>query len=66
MKRMTLKEVARKAVQEQDYKMFGQVVEQLRGLGFNYDDSASFFKKNCSLEKEDFELFSYGADNVVD
>lgn len=63
---MTLKEAAQKAVKEQNYKMFGQVVEQLRTMGFNYDDSASFFKKNCSLDKDDFELFSYEADNVVE
>lgn len=63
---MRLKEAAQKAVQEENYKMFGQVVEQLRSMGFNYDDSASFFKKNCSLEKEDFELFSYEADSVVE
>lgn len=63
---MTLKEAAKKAVEEQNYKMFGQVVLQLRSMGFNYEDSASFFKKNCSLDKEDFELFCYGADSVVE
>ena len=64
-KKMTLKEAAKKAVQEQNYKMFAQVVEQLRSMGFNYEDAASFFKKTCSLDKEEFELFCYGADSVV-
>jgi hypothetical protein len=62
---MTLKEAAQKAVEEQNYKMFGQVVFQLRSMGFAYEDSASFFKKNCSIDKEDFELFCYEADSVV-
>ena len=59
---MTLKEAAQKAVRDQDYKMFGQVVEQLRSMGFNYDDSASFFKKNCSIDKEEYEKFCFGSD----
>jgi len=62
MGNMTLKEAAKKAVQEQNYKMFGQVVEQLRSMGFNYDDSASFFKKNCSIDRVEYEKFCFGAE----
>lgn len=59
---MTLKEAVRKAVATNNLVMAEQVLEQLIGLGFNYEDCANFFKKNCGLDDEQFDSFCYEID----
>lgn len=59
---MTLKEAVIKAVTTNNLVMVEQVLDQLYGLGFNYEDCANFFKKHCGLDEEQFEGFCYEID----
>ena len=43
---MKLKEAIRRAVERNDVIMFGQVLDQLRSVGFSYNRSCDFAQKN--------------------
>ena len=60
----TLKEAAQIAVTTHNVAMFSRVVDQLRNLGFNYADTASFFAKTTGIDRDAFEGLAYEADSL--
>ena len=61
-KRLTLKEAAQKAIQTNDLVMFSKVVDQLRSMGFNYEDTQAFFAKTTGIDADTFEDLCYESD----
>lgn len=62
---MKLKEAIRRAVETNDVIMFGQVLDQLRSVGFSYNRSCDFAQKNIpDFNEEDFENWCYYVDSL--
>lgn len=60
----TIKEVAQIAIKTNDVRLFGRVVDQLRDMGFNYNDCVTFFVKNTGIDSDTFEMLSYESDSI--
>ena len=60
---MTLAEIIRKAVTDDDAKLAGRIAERLRGDGFKYDAIRDFFKRAAGIDAPEFDALMYEADN---
>lgn len=59
---MTLKQAAKQAIDTHNIKMIGQIVNQLRDIGFNYKSTQQWFAR-WGVDSDVFEGLMVEVDN---